>query len=285
MNILISICQTPVGNVRIINSSHPVTIKNDDHPALFIDDVTVDESAGVAHVTVTLDHQIPQAVTIDYQTSSQTASATEDYQTTSGSLTFSPLEQTKIITVPILDSDTIELDETFLVTLLNLQTTGFDVSIADDQATVTITDDDRASLSIDDVSVNEEAGTALVTVSLDQPVDAPVSVNYTTADGSAVEGTDYLGVSGTLTFSAGQQTREFTIDLVDNALVELDETFLVNLSSLQAGGRDVILADNQAEVTIAEIDQAAFSINDLTVDEMQEPRPSQSHSINWWIQL
>ncbi len=257
----------PVGNVRINTTSHPVTIRNDDHPALLIDDVTVDESAGVAYVTVTLDHPLEQAVTVDYQTADQTAADAADYQTTSGSLTFNSYEQTKTITIPIVNSDTVELAETFLVNLSNVQTTGFAVSIADSQAVVTITDDDRAGFSVADVSVNEESGTAVVTVSLDQPVDGPVSVNYTTADGSAVEGTDYLGASGTLTFDAGQQTGEIIIDLIDTALIELDEIFLVNLSLLQNNGRDIILVDNQAEVTILNTDQAAFSINDLSVDE------------------
>ncbi|MEW2619905.1 glycoside hydrolase family 3 N-terminal domain-containing protein [Streptomyces sp. NPDC048106] len=52
-----------------------------------------------------------------------------------------------------------------------------------------------------------EGGTARVRVTLattgDKPVDAPVTVTYATAGGTATEGQDYTPVSGTLTFPAG----------------------------------------------------------------------------------
>ncbi|HAW27752.1 MAG TPA: hypothetical protein DCY03_06485, partial [Planctomycetaceae bacterium] len=66
------------------------------------------------------------------------------------------------------------------------------VTFADDQAQVTIADNDQALISIDDVTADEAAGTVTLTVSLDTPVDSSISVNYATVDQSATSPDDYL---------------------------------------------------------------------------------------------
>ncbi len=63
------------------------------------------------------------------------------------------------------------------------------------------------TLAIADVTVNEDAGTATFTVTLGG--DAPaagesVTVDFATADGTAVDGTDYTAATGTLTFGEGE---------------------------------------------------------------------------------
>ena len=244
-----------------------VTIHDDDQAAISIDDTSVDEDAGTVTLTVSLDQPVDTTISVDYTTSDQTAGAADDYQSATGTITFNPGEQSKTITIPIADSSLVELDETFLVTLSALQAGGRDVIFADSQAQVTIHDDDQAAISIDDTTVNEAAGTVTLTVSLDQPVDTAISVDYTTSDQSAAAPDDYQSTTGTLTFNPGEQSKTITIPIADSSLVELDETFLVTLSTLQAGGRDVIFADSQAQVTIHDDDQAAISIDDTTVNE------------------
>ena len=66
-----------------------------------------------------------------------------------------------------------------------------DVVISDDQAEVTILDDDQASLSIDDLTVGESVGTASLTVTLSQPSETTVTVDFTTSDQSATDSADY----------------------------------------------------------------------------------------------
>ncbi|QDT84056.1 Calx-beta domain-containing protein [Gimesia chilikensis] len=244
-----------------------VTIQDDDQAAISINDTSIDEDAGTVTLTVSMDHPVDTTVTIDYETSIQTAVAPEDFQNTSGTLTFNPGEQSKTITIPIVDSDRVELDETFLVTLSALQASGRNVIISDPQALVTIRDDDQAAMTIDDVTIAEDAGTVILTVSLDQPVDTAVTVDYATADQTAGAPDDYQNTTGTLTFNLGEKRKTITIPIVDSDLVELNETFLVTLSALQASGRDVSITDSQAQVTIQDNDQAAISIDDVTVDE------------------
>ena len=73
----------------------------------------------------------------------------------------------------------------------------------------TITNDDAApAISVGDIVVSEEAGTATFTVTLTGPTALPISVDYATGDGTAVSigsatpGTpDYTASSGTLTFN------------------------------------------------------------------------------------
>ena len=52
---------------------------------------------------------------------------------------------------------------------------------------------------------------ALFTLTLDQAVTVPVSINYTTVDGTAKAGTDYTAKSGTVTFAAGELTKTITV--------------------------------------------------------------------------
>jgi VCBS repeat-containing protein len=104
-----------------------------------------------------------------------------------------------------------------------------------------------STLTINDVAhVDRVNGqTAFVfTVSLSQPSNPPVSLKYTTADGTATaaEG-DYVPTAGTLSFAKGQTAATVTV-LVNGATVaEPDETFLVKLSAAShatiAGGTGV----------------------------------------------
>ena len=67
---------------------------------------------------------------------------------------------------------------------------------------MTILDQDIARISIDDVTVDEDAGTVTLTVSLDQAVDNQIRVNYRTVDQSAISSQDYYYKSGSFYINA-----------------------------------------------------------------------------------
>lgn len=283
--------------VTFADDQSEVTIMDDDQANLSINDLTVNEAVGTATLTVSLDQPVQTSVSVDFSTVDQSAFAPDDYLSHSGTLTFNPNEQIKTITISIIDSDLVELDETFLVKLSNLQTNGADILLIDDQAKVTVIDDDQARITINDISVDEPAGTATVAVSLDQPVDSAVSVDFTTADQSANQTNDYLTSAGTLTFNPGEQSKTITISIVDSDLLERDETFLLNLSNIQAGGRDVIFADDQAEVTIIDDETATARVDLRVVHAPTDTRPngevgSLPDSVEWvkewssyWVEI
>jgi len=90
------------------------------------------------------------------------------------------------------------------------------VTISDGQGEGTITDNDSASIAIDDVTVNEAAGTATLTVTLTGDVQGGFSVDYATANNTAVEPGDYTSATGTLTFTGTDaETETFTVPKAD----------------------------------------------------------------------
>jgi subtilisin-like proprotein convertase family protein len=87
-----------------------------------------------------------------------------------------------------------------------------------------------ASLSINDVTT-PETGNAVFNVTLSEPAAGPVTVAFTTADGTATAGADYTATSGTLTFAPGDTVETVTVPILPDTLDENDETFNVNLSA------------------------------------------------------
>lgn len=115
-------------------------------------------------------------------------------------------------------------------------------------------------------NINENAGAALVTISLIAPLASPASINFSTTDGTATSGADYLPTSGTLTFAAGETERTFSVPIVDDALNEDDETVILRLS---APSSNLSFGEpNTAVIKIIDDDPLpTVSVNDVTVGE------------------
>ncbi len=124
------------------------------------------------------------------------------------------------------------------------------------------------TLSIDDVSVSEgNAGsvTATFTVSLSRAVLQTVTVDFATADSSAlVADGDYLAASGSVTFAPGQTSRPVNVTVQGDLKFEPNETFVVNLTNPQ----NADLFDAQGVGTILNDDPVpSISVNDVAVPE------------------
>src|SRR6185369_8932775 len=204
-------------------------------PSVFVlSDVLITEgNTGTTNAlfAILLDSPSSQTITVAYATSNDTAIAGIDYIATNGVLTFTPGQTTNVIVVPIKGDTLNEPGEFFTVNLFN--PTNVNIAIA--SATGIILDDDPLpSLTIADTSVTEgNSGLAsanfLVTLS---PVSGQsVTVNFSTADGSALAGTDYVATNGSVNFSPGVTTQTISIPVIGNTVNETNETFFVNLSS------------------------------------------------------
>ena len=80
-------------------------------------------------------------------------------------------------------------------------------------------------------TVAEGAGTVMLTVQRLNDTNSPVTVEFATADVSAMAGLDYTATRGTLVFAAGVTTRTFSLPVLNDGLVEGTEYFRVSLSN------------------------------------------------------
>jgi uncharacterized protein (TIGR03437 family) len=255
-------------NGNLIDDQAQGTITdNDPPPSLSVNDVSVTEGDGAkitATFTIKLSALSGRTVTVNYATADDTAEAGSDYQTTSGTLTFYPGDTAKTVNVPLNGDATFEPDETFF---LNLNTPA-NASISDAQGVGTILNDDAAppipKLFIDDVSIVEGdngASVAAFTITLSPASNQTVTLDFTTADGTATAaGDDYQPANGTLTFSPGETSKQVNINVNGDTLVEPDETLLVDLKSATGGAG---MGDNQGVVTIRNDDTPLVVISQI----------------------
>ncbi|MHB1038240.1 MAG: Calx-beta domain-containing protein [Pirellulales bacterium] len=241
------------------------TIVEDDS-TLSISDVRVLEgNAGTtdAVFTVTLSAACAEPVTVEYETVDGTAKAGADYQPTADELVFEPGQTEKTIAVPVIGDTTTETNETFSVKLLRPTR----VNLVKEVGEATIVADDGLLLSIDDVAVLEGSSgmtNATLTVRLSQNPAQNVTVAFSTADGTAIAGTDYETTGGTLTFQPGQPLQQtITVPVNGDTVDEIDEDLLVRLSNPTGGA----IADPEGRVTVGDDDDPLLWIDDVVIAE------------------
>jgi hypothetical protein len=212
----------------------------DDEPHIYISDVSAPEgNSGTTtfDFTVTLSTESDVPVTVDFATADGMAtSADGDYAADSGTLTFAPGETNQFIHVLVNGDSIVEHDEDFFVNLSNATNAQFDRN----HGWGTILSDDNAVVHIDswtDWEPDPYYGGMIpfyFTVWLSAPVSDTVTVDFSTADGSAIDGYDYLSTSGQLTFAPGATSQTITVWVLPDWEYEWEETFYVGLSNLSS---------------------------------------------------
>ena len=171
-----------------------------------------------------------------------------------GVLRFEPGETAQTIEVATVDDGTQESTENFGVKLSNPN--GATLSDADDTGTGTITDDDGTvsvpALSIADAAPVVEGVTSRFEVTLSPSSAQVVTVDYATADGTAVEVADYTAVTGVLRFEPGETAQTIEVATVDDGTQESTENFGVKLSN--PNGATLSDADDTGTGTITDDD-------------------------------
>ena len=124
---------------RPLSAAVPATVPGP--PGLSVADARVEEGPDATlDFAVTLGRASASTVTVDYATADGTATAGEDYETASGTLSFAPGETAKTVSVPVLDDAHDEGGETFTLTLSN--PSGGNAWLEDASATGTIENTD-----------------------------------------------------------------------------------------------------------------------------------------------
>ncbi len=253
-------------NATISDGSGTGTIvDNDNPPVLSIADASTGEGdSGTANLVlnVTLSAASGKAVTVDYATADGTAEAGSDYTAATATVTFNPGQTMRPVTILVIGDNILESDEAFNVTLSG----AVDASIGDADAIASIVNDDATpSLSVADVSVVEgDAGSTPVSlnVSLSNPSDSAITVDYATADGTATSASDYSAASGALTIPALATSATIALSVNGDGDDEPDENFSLTLSSPVGA----TISDGQATVTVTN--------DDTDVNSGLDSRPS-----------
>jgi len=197
-----------------------------------------------ATLTVTLSSASATQVTANYSAADGTARNGTDYALSPGTVTFPANTLTQTIPFTLKAGGT---GGSFTVTLSGPSGATLDATAS--SATVTIVNGPALSIADTAVAENATTGKATLTVTLVGSPAGPVSVDYTTGNGTAVTGVDYVAAQGTLTFAAGEKTKTIDIVIVDNQQIStIDKTFKVTLSNAKGAA----LARPQATVTIVD---------------------------------
>ena len=261
----------PVRDVRMGRQMGTGLIRNDDVGHISVRNALVTEGnerdERLLTFTVTLDRAVDTGIFVRYRTQDRTATAGSDYTATAGRLQFrSGGERQQTVQVRVHGDVTVERDELLNVVLQNFVTFGRSVIAGRGTATGAIFNDDSARLSISDASETEggPGGVRFLrfNVSLDQPVDAAVQVNYATRNmtatgGTAASGADYGARSGRIVFGPGVTSRTLQIPIYGDNVAEPNETLRVLLSDLVTRGRAVTLQRNSAIGVIRNDDGSA----------------------------
>ena len=247
-----------------------VTIVEKDASVLSAGDAEAAEDGGNVVFTVSISAASGQEVTVAYATSDVTATQGQDYTETSGTLTF-PADSvaSQIISVPVAD-DTAdeEEEETFTLTLSNVQGASLSGGGSTLAVTGTITDDDdpavTASFEQSAYSV-AEGSTVEVTVTLSADPEREVAILLSHDPQGNTGSDDYSGVPGSLVFQIGDTENSFTFSATADDIDDDGESVALGFGTLP----DDVSAGTTATVSITDDDTAGVTVSEtaLSIDE------------------
>ncbi len=251
----------------------------------------VSESGGFITVEVQRVDGLSKELAVTLSTSNGTAVAGTNFGTKGSTAQFSKLITwaegemgSKFVNIPILQ------DGVYTPNALD-----FKISVSPANADTTITGLTSESIYITNTTqtsnvgfnpvnyqVLEDAGSVKVIVTrtivpLTDGVVPALTVNYATANGTALAGVDYVAAAGTLNWSAGDtSSKTITIGVIDKPTTELDRNFLVNLSgvslaangTITAGQAQVIIKDTDVDTTGPKVGAVQFSGTSTSISQI-----------------
>lgn len=194
------------------------------------------ENGGNAIITVTRSGAMG-AVMVDYATGDGSATAGTDYSARTGTINLANGDTSKTISIPIFNDAQVETDETFSITLSN-PGGGATLGAPSSVSVTIISEDVSLQYGAANYSALERDGNIVLSVTRNGSSVGAVTVNYATVSSAAQAGPDYEAGSGVISFADGDTTpKTITIPIIDDAVIEPNEGFLVTLSSPGGGAR------------------------------------------------
>ena len=253
----------------IVDDDDPTTIHISSEPTVEGDDVAIMFTANISHLV--------DQVSFDYSTVSGSALADVDYETSSGSIEFTPGLSQETFSVKLLDDDLAEDEEQFSVVLSNPQ----NAALAATEINGTIIDDDSPILTIQDSSITEGDLHQYTQMTFTLAVDwlfENTSVDYELQSYGAIADEDFQPQSGSLSFAENLE-QYIVVEIYGDHTVESAEQFFVTLSSLQNLRAERL----DAVGTIYDNDQRANLL--LSADSAYEPDNLDRNSLTLTLSL
>jgi gliding motility-associated-like protein len=240
------------------------TITDDDAAptlTLTVDNATIAENAGAATVTATLSAVSGLPVTVDIAYTGTATGAGTDYTAPTVSINIPAGSTTGTAVITSVDDAIDEADETVIVDITSV-TNGTESGTQ--QVTTAITDDDAAptvTLSVDNATIDENAGVSTVTATLSAVSGLPVTIDLGIAGTATGSGTDYSASAVTIIIPAGSTTGNITLTAVQDVLYEVDETIDVEITSVTNGTES-----GTQQVTTTILDDEGLPLVSLSID-------------------
>jgi uncharacterized delta-60 repeat protein len=269
----VSIAGASGGATLSAATNSTVTILDNDAGILFAAATnSAAEDSGYATVNILRLYNTSGTSSVHFATVDGTAVAGINYSNLSGEVDFDVGETLKSVSIPIINNTNVTGDLAFVVNLSSPS----GAQLAAPSNTVVVIQDLQAGVSFTNSSMRvlKNIGLATITVVCSNPGvepvilstnDIPLSVNYTTADGTALAGVDYQPVNGVLVFTNGIATNTFTVPIYNNNLVTGDRTFSVILTNVTAPGQitpygtqAVVIAESNAGLQFSQSNYKVF---------------------------
>ena len=268
------VLSAPTGGATLVNPTNAtVTILNNNFGVTFLNGTNyVSETNSPGLIFVERVGNPTNGFQVNYATTNGTARAGINYNNTAGTLVFVGGEVLKTISVPLINNQ-MTTNLTFGMSLSS--PTAGAILVAPSNALIVL-QPGAAGLSFTNsaMSVSKVVGTAVIPVVCSNPgiepviVDSntvPLSVQYYTLDGTALNGQDYTGVSGTLVFTNGIGTNNVLVPISNNSLITGSRTFTVVLTNATAPGK-ITSPSNQVVTIIDSNSGLSFSTPVYTVN-------------------
>jgi hypothetical protein len=189
---------------------------------------------------------------VDYQTRAGTATSDLDFQSRSGSVTIPAGETTGLVPVTILEDALLEGDENFFI----------DFTLPDRWSANTLTTEIVIGDSTNSVvavqsngTVSESDGTIDVAISKSK-LAAAVQVDFQLISDSALQGSDFVAASGTLSLPANTSSVVQTIEVVADGIDEAEESFRLVLSNPV----NAVLGNDTCQITLEDSDDLVMTM-------------------------
>lgn len=108
-------------------------------------------------------------------------------------------------------------------------------------------------------SVSEGAASASITIKRSGGLGGAVSVQFAASNGTATAGADFTAISGPVFFNPGETSKTVTIPILDDSLLEVNETLILRLNDPTNGA--TLGATVLAVLTIVDNEQSAVQFN------------------------